>query len=556
MVPSPTSTRQHTPARKLATDAVPTPRTEPPGEECYRGDSPGVTHGNDPTDGEQHLNVSAQGSNGLYEACANLLQHIAELAGTIPFAACPTPEEIAQALPGDDLVLMPISLPGGETAWISYLETIADEERMWTEVVKPLVSGTVQPASLPRAESIKNWNDLQHRLLAGCIVLLPATGSPLGIEMVGIQQRTVGEPTTERQIIGPKEAFVEKLEANVGLIRNRLRDPALRIEYHVVGRRSRTRVALLYLEDVANPEVVKRTRAGLRSIAVDFIRTEMDVAELTFQHGWSTFPLVEQTERPDRVAHGLSQGRIALIVEGLPFVLVVPVTFMALQHDGESALPGPLIGIFVRLLRLSGLFMSVALPGAYVAVLSADPLVLPAPLARTLAATRLAIPYPVATEVILMLVTADILAEATAQSASAIGNALAIVGTLIVGQLMVQAHLASSLLMIVVAISIMGSFLTLKFTVSYAIRIWKYAFVLLGAIGGLFGLFTGLLVLLIHLASLESAGVPYLAPIAASRGASAAIRAVMPPSRGQVRRRPAEYQPRQSVAARKRGRRP
>lgn len=505
-------------------------------------------------EGERPLNLREQDSTGLYESCTTLLQHIAELAETIPFITCPTPEEVAQALSGDDFATIPVPLPTGETTWISYLETLVNDERIWGEIVKPLISGTLQPASLLRAKRIRNWNELQHRLLMGYVVLLPAIGLPFGIEMAGLKQRAVGEPTTERQIIGPKEAFVEKLETNIGLVRNRLRDPALRIEYHVVGRRSRIRVTMLYLADVANPKIVQRTRAGLENIAVDFIRTAMDVAELTFQHGWSTFPLVEQTERPDRVAHGLSEGRIALVVEGMPFTLVVPVTFMDLQHDGESALPGPLVGAFTRVLRCTGLFMALALPGAYVAVLAADPLVLPVRLAMTIAATRLAIPYPVATETILMLLTADVLAEATAQSATAIGNALAIVGTLIIGQLMVQAHLASSLLMIVVAASIMGSFLTLKFTLSYAIRIWKYVLVFSGAIGGLFGLFTGLLILLVHLASLESAGVPYLAPVAANRGAAPGMRALVQPSRGKVWRRPPEYRPRQSVSARKGGR--
>lgn len=498
--------------------------------------------------------MSAPGDGGLHEACENLLRNISDLAASLPFFVCPTLEEIARTLPGDDLESMQIPLPDGQSVRVTFFGTLADRQRLWSEIVKPLISATLQPTTLPRAERIENWNDLLHRLLLGWVILLPPTGPPLGIDMEGLKQRTVGEPTTEREIIGPKEAFVENLGTNLGLIRNRLRDTELRTEYYVVGRRSRIRVALLYLADVTNPTILQRTRAGLRSIAVDFIRTAMDVAELTFQHGWSTFPLVEQTERPDRVAHGLSQGRLALVVEGMPFSLLVPVTFIDLQHDGESALPGPLVSIFVRLLRFSGLFIALVLPGLYVAVLAADPLILPAPLAMTLAAARLAIPYPVATEVILMLIMADILAEATAQSATAIGNALAIVGTLIVGELMVQAHLASSLLMIVIAASVMGSFLTLKFTLSYAIRIWKYAFVLLGAVGGLFGLFTGLLILLVHLASLESAGTPYLAPLAAARSAGAAARTLAQPSRSQERHRPPEYRPRQSAAARKGGR--
>ena len=503
--------------------------------------------------GTRHL--SREQARVILDASRDLHAEVADLAGELPFAAPPSLAEVQAALPGDDLRCLSVPLPHGPGVGLAYIETLADDRRLWDEVVKPIVSGTLRPEALPKAQPIPNLHDLVHRLLLGWVVLLPLAGPALGLDMEGLQQRAVGEPTTERQVIGPKEGFVENFQTNVGLIRNRLRDPALRVEYRTVGRRSRTRVAMLYVANVARPEMVRRARAGLRSIAVDFIRTAMDVAEITFQHSWSVFPLVEQTERPDRVAHGLSQGRLALVVEGAPFTLLVPVTFFDFQHDGEAALPGPAVTIFVRLLRLCGLFLALALPGLYVAVLGANPLVLPVPLTITLAAARFAVPYPVATETILMLFVADILAEATAQSASAIGNALSIVGTLIVGQLMVQAHLASTLLMIVIAASLMGAFLTLKFTLSYSLRIWKYVIVLLAAVGGLLGWFTGLLVVLVHLSSLESAGIPYLAPLAAARRPAAVARAVVQPGRGRARFRPAQYRPRQGVAARKGGRR-
>ena len=491
----------------------------------------------------------------LAQASCDLQRRVADLAGELPFAVPPSLAEVQAALPGDDVRCVSVPLPHGPGVGLAYIDTLADARRLWDEVVKPIVSGTLSPEALPKAQPVANLHDLQHRLLLGWVVLLPAAGPPLALALVDLQQRAVGEPTTERQVVGPKEGFVENFQTNVGLIRNRLRDPALRIEYQTIGRRSRTRVAMLHLADVARPEMVRRARAGLQSIAVDFIRTGMDVAELTFQHGWSVFPLVEQTERPDRVAHGLSEGRLALVVECEPFTLLVPVTFFDFQHDGEAALPGPAVTVFVRLLRLSGLFLALALPSLYVAVLGADPMFLPVPLTITLAAARFAVPYPVATETILMMGVADVLAEATAQSASAVGNALSIVGTLIVGQLMVEAHLASTLLMIVVAGSLMGAFLTLKFPLSYALRIWKYALVLLAAVGGLLGWFTGLLVLLVHLSSLESAGVPFLAPLAAAKSPAAVERAVVQLSRGKARLRHAEYRPRQAVAARRGGRR-
>lgn len=492
----------------------------------------------------------------IRRACAQAQDDIDLLLRQLPLVKAPDLAAVRGALHGDqDLKSAEVVLRDGRHIAVAYIETLADEQRLWQEVIKPLVAGQLGIEDLPRAAPVRDWHDLLQKLLRGYAVLLPPDGSALALDLLGLQQRAVEAPSTERQVIGPKEGFVEKLETNVGLVRNRLRDPALRVQYVVLGRRSRTRVAMLYLKDVARPQLVSRTRRGLRSVAVDFIRTAWDVVELTFQHGWSTFPLIEQTERPDRVAAALAQGRLALVVEGAPFALLAPATFFDFQKDGEGALPGPAVSGFIRLLRLAGLFLALTLPGAYVAVLGANPELLPTPLNLTLAATRLAIPYPVATETLLMLLVADILAEATAQAASGIGNALAIVGTLIVGQMMVQAQLGSSLMMIVIAASVMGAFLTLKYAFSYGIRIWKYALVLLAAVTGVFGWFTGLLLLLVHLASLESAGIPYLAPLAAARTPAGVASAVVQPGRARMRLRTPELRPRQRVRARPGGRR-
>ena len=491
----------------------------------------------------------------IVDAARTLMWKVQAAQRDLPLARPPSIAEIREFMDGDDLQAIQIALPDGRELQMVLVESLVSTQNLWREVGQPLLRGTAQPENLPRAKPIETWDELLHRLLEGWVMLIPPGGQTIGLHLDGLKQRAVGQPTTERQVIGPKEGMVERFDTNIGLIRNRLRDPALRVEVTNVGRRSRTPVAMLYLGDVARPQLVDRTRQGLASISVDFIRTEMDVAELTFQHGWTVFPLVEQTERPDRVAFLLSQGRVALVVEGQPFAVVVPTTFWDFQHDGEGSLPGPATTMFIRLLRYVGVFIAVALPGLYVALLTSGVSVLPSQLAQTLSGARLAIPYPVATESVIMLVLVDVLSEATTQSASAIGNALAIVGTLIVGQLIVQAHLASNLMMIVVATSIIGSFMTLKFSLSYAPRIWKYPIVVLATVGGLLGWFTGLVLLLVHLSSLESAGVPYLSPVAGNAPAADAWRVLLQPNRSRLRRRPQMLRPIQNVSARRGGRR-
>ncbi len=487
--------------------------------------------------------------------CRALRGRITDLQQALPLPAKPRVSDIQSFVRADDLQSAHLTLPGGAGITIVYFQPLVDEKDVWFHVTKPLLSGDVAADSMPSAKAVRTWGQLLRRLLVGSVVIIPEQGRAMTVHIGGLAQRAVGAPTTEREVIAPKEAFVERLETNVGLVRNRLHDPALRVEYLYVGRRSRTKVAMLYLGDVARPQLVRLTRSGLRSIAVDFIRTSMDVAQLTFQHGWTVFPLVDQTERPDRVAARLAEGRLAVAVDGSPFLLIVPTGFWDFQHDGESDLPGPVVATFTRSLRLLGLFMAMALPGLYVAMLSENSSLLPVRLSLLLSATRLAVPYPVATEAIFMLIVADVLAEATTQAASSIGNALAIVGTLIVGQLMVSAHLSSNLMMIVVAASVMGSFLTLKFSLSYAPRIWKYALVLLAAVGGLIGWATGCLLVMVHLASLESAGMPYLAPLSGEANFAQALRIVVRPPRGRTRRRPSMLRTLQPVRARRGGRR-
>ncbi len=487
-------------------------------------------------------------------------RHLQEIVGSaagvlrlLPFAHPPTAEDVKAQLLGDDLETATLSLPEGTLA-VVYLGSLVKKRRLWEEVLGPLLTQTLAVNDLPGSQRLATMEAVLRQMLLGWVILFPPGGMPVGLPLRGLQQRSVDEPSTEKEIVGPKEALVEDLETNIGLIRNRLRDPALRVKMHVVGTRSRTRIALLYLDGVASSDLVAQTQRGLPTVQIDFVRTAADVAEVLFGRSLTPFPLYEETERSDRLAAALAMGRIGLIVEGSPFGLVVPVTFMEFQKDAESALPGPIVSVYVRTLRLLGLFISTAAPGLYVAILTANPGVLPLPLALTLSTTRFAVPYPVATEALIMLVVVDVLAEATTQAPGAIGNTLAIVGTLIIGQMMVQAHLASSLLMIIVSGSIMGSFLTLKFHFSYALRIWKYAIVLLSAFSGLIGWFTGFLLLLVHLASLKSAGVPYLSPLGPFRPYDLTHYGPWQPNRGNQHLRPAMWRAQDLVRQPKRGR--
>lgn len=454
-------------------------------------------------------------------------------------------------LRSDDVQTARIRLPDGGALWVLFIASIVEPQRLHQEVIGPLqalaqagrtglqrVNGPV----LPVAETLDSPDQFSSHLLTGHALVF----GPFGVQSVAVESfpaRGVTEPTTEQTILGPKEAFTEDIDSNLGAIRHRLKDDQLRIQVQLVGRRSRTKVALIFLADVAQPELVEGTRAGLAAIETDFIRNSNDIQEYLFNRTWTTIPLSEQTERVDRAAAGIAGGRVCLLVDGSPFSLLAPTTFFENLKDSEAALPGPINVAFVRFLRMLGILASLGAGGLYTALLTADAQVLPTPLAIAVANSRNGVPYPVLTEALIMLLIVDVFSEATAQAPGGIGNTLSIVGTLIIGQMAVQARLASSLMMIVVAATALGSFLTLKYPFSYTLRIWKYPVLLLSGVSGLFGWMLGMLLLLTHMASLRSGGVSYLAPLAPLHPKTLTRMTLADAPRPSLTARPASWNP-------------
>lgn len=473
------------------------------------------------------------------------LRPLASAASTAPAAADPP------WLASYDVETRYVGPPGAPPTRVAYVQTLVDSNRLWREVLAPLSSGRWTVDSLPGAHPVADATDLTHHMLSGSAALwADGGGGPSVIDVRATLGRPVGEATVESAVAGPRQAFVERLDTNVGLIRDHLRDPALRVDCVEVGRRSRTQVGLLYVADVAAPHLVERARSGLENIAVDNVRSAADVASELYAGTWTPFPLVEMTERPDKVIAALADGRVALLPDGSPFAIVVPTNVWRFVQDSEIAILGSAPAAFARVLRLVGLFAATGLAGLYVATTSSTTTVLPIRLAVNVSASRFGVPYPPLTEALLALVIADVLVEATVQASKNIGNALTIVGTLIIGQMMVQARLASDLMLVVVAMTVLGSFLTVSAPMSYALRIWKYVLVLGAGIGGVAGWVGAWLLLLGHMAGLKSAGTPYLSPFGPVHLGEIWRYGMQPLPPGGRRLRPASWRPREAVRAR------
>lgn len=334
----------------------------------------------------------------------------------------------------------------------------------------------------------------------------------------GWMQRSLEEPATESVIRGAREGFNETIRTSTALLRRRIRDPRLRTKAMRIGRRSKTDVVLVYLEGVIDPEIVAEAERRLSLIDTDFILESGYIEQYIEDDPWSPFPQVQATERPDKVAAGIMYGRLAILIDNSPFALLVPTVFNELQQSSEDFYERWLISSILRLVRFLASLTALTLPALYVALLSYHPEMIPTRLAMSIAGARSTVPFPVFLEALLLEGAMEILREAAVRLPAPIGPTIGIVGGLIIGEAAVRAGIVSPLMVIIVALTTIGSFAMPSYSAAVATRVLRFPVMAAGAVFGLYGVILLLILIMIHLAALESFGVPYLAPVAPMRG--------------------------------------
>jgi spore germination protein len=302
---------------------------------------------------------------------------------------------------------------------------------------------------------------------------------------------------------------------NTALIRRRIRDTGLKVKQSKIGTRSQTDIALMYIKDIVRPEVLREVERRLESIRMDGIHDAGCVEQLIEESWLSPFPQIQLTERPDKAAASILEGRIAIIVDCSPFVLLVPVSLNALFQASEDYYSRWQVMSLTRLLRYIGAWVAVALPGVYIAVALYHPSMIPLLMVEKLAQASRAVPFPAVMEIILLDAAFELLREAGIRLRSASGGTIGIVGGLIIGQAAVEAGLVSPIVVIIVAMTGIATFSIPSVSLVYGFRLVKYFILILAAVLGFIGLWAGLLVTLIHLAGMRSFGFPYLMPFAA-----------------------------------------
>ncbi|SET55299.1 spore germination protein KA [Salinibacillus kushneri] len=361
---------------------------------------------------------------------------------------------------------------------------------------------------------VMDYKSVFEQILSGnTVLLLNGFMKGLAISSPGYDSRNIEEPSSQTVVRGPKEGFTEVLKTNTSLIRRRIKNPNLWIESRKIGQTSNTEVAVCYINGIANDDIVQEVNRRLDNINIDGILESGYIEELIQDETFTPFPTLYNTERPDSICAGLLEGRVAILVDGTPFALLAPTVFIHYFQATEDYYQRSDIGSLMRLLRFLCFFLALLTPSAYIALTTFHQEMIPTPLLISLAAQREGVPFPAFFEALMMEITFEILREAGTRMPRAVGSAISIVGALVLGQAAVEAGIVSSAMVIVVSLTAISSFVTPAFNMTISIRILRFGFMTLAAVFGLIGIILGLIIMILHLTSLRSFGVPYLAPM-------------------------------------------
>lgn len=372
-----------------------------------------------------------------------------------------------------------------------------------------------QSLATGRVNNIDTFEQIPISLSEGkAVILIGGISSVLTADASGGEKRSVEEPTSQTVIRGPKESFTESIRTNLSLIRRRIKSSSLRIEVKKIGTQTQTDIAVVYLQGIANEKIVQEVHRRLDSIVTDSILESGYIEEYIQDATFTPFPTIQNTERPDAAAAGILEGQIAIVVDGTPFVLQTPVTFFKFFQSSEDYYQRYDIATFLRVIRYVSFLVSMLLPSLYIAVTTFHQEMLPSTLLVSLASQREGIPFPAIMEAMIMEITFEVLREAGVRMPRVIGPAISIVGALVLGQAAVQAGLVSAAMVIVVSFTAIANFVIPAINMAIAARLIRFVMMLLAATLGLFGIMSGLMFLLIHLAGLRSFGTPYLTPLA------------------------------------------
>lgn len=457
-----------------------------------------------------------------------------------------------------DFTKRPVSLGEGGacTLTLCYLSGMVKMERVSDYVLRPLAQdealarcGTPRQAmeemmggalyNLSAAERT-TLDEAAFDLVAGwCLMFFPGESTVLSLFVGTEEKRSISSPSNETVLKGSRDAFVESLRTNTSIVRRHLKTPELRIREQVVGRQSVTSVDILYIEGLTNPHLVEQVAAQLADIDIDAVLATGNIEEYIVPAARTAFPLVQYTERSDRFCAGLAEGRVGILIDGLPLGYLAPGVLGDFLQAPQDKSESWLLASALTLLRYLCMLGTLLLPALYVAMVTFHQEMIPTRLALSIIAAKQDVPFRSVFEVIVLLLAFEILQEAGLRLPQSIGQTVSIIGGLVVGSAAVEAKIISPAVLIVVAIAGIAGYTMPSQEVAGALRIWRFLLALLASAAGLFGVVAGLSALVIHLAGIESFGVSYLTPFASNAGEQVEGHAVFRQPLPRVKQRPA-----------------
>ncbi len=434
--------------------------------------------------------------------------------------------------PAEDLIIRHFGLGGDPSTPVAlvFLEHLVDQKELTEHVLQPLlmwarpvlapermerdlaqrVAGQLLPAQ--QIEFAGDLDSLLGPILNGnCAVIIDGSPRAVILEFRGWARRAVDEPSGEITLRGPRDGFTETLEDNLAMVRRRIKTPDLAVEGMSVGRKSKTEVRLLYIENLTPDNLIEEVRRRLEAVDVDRVLNSRTIQQLITDSPYSFLPTIKVTERPDTTAAALHDGRVAILVDTDPFVLIMPYEFFSIWTTAEAHNMHFALSTTLRSCAMLAFWLSIYITPFYVALTTYHQELIPLTLLMNIAVAQAGVPFPIAVTALGAEGVLEVLREAGARLPRPVGQAVSIVGALVLGQAAIQAGLVPPGLVIVAASATIFSFAVPDFEAATSFRLVRYPIIILAAVLGLYGVTWSLIIIIFHLCSLKSFGVPYLA---------------------------------------------
>lgn len=404
---------------------------------------------------------------------------------------------------------------GNTTIYIIYFETLCKSNTINDFILKPIYDDKIKSLDdiknkLPSGNllEINDENTLYDNLYSG-FTIISIDNKFISFETKESLDSGIVAATNEKVIKGPKDAFTENYQSNVGLIRKRIRSKNLKVNEYTIGTSSKTKVALFYLDDIVNKDLVNKIEKKLKTMNLDYVANSNYIIDAMNKKN-NIMPTNIMTERPDLTSFLLMEGRIAIMVENSPQVIIIPMFFSDTIHTIDDYYQNSKNVSVTRIIRVIAFIISVTIPGMYLALTTFNQEALPTSLLINFSIQRQGVPFPSIVEALVMFLIFEILKESDTRIPFVVGTSMSIVGALVLGQAAVDAGLISPIMIIIIAVSSVTSFLFNDNDLVNAIRVWKLIFILLSAFAGLYGFFIALLLFLVKISSMDSYGFDYV----------------------------------------------